>query len=153
MSLPKVPNPAQVVLELPPGYEGSGDPRPRSAEPTALGVPEAHVDVESREHPVGDGRGYRAGGLRLALAEGRDVKDASARRGFSEPRRNGQVHEIGNAVREPVQVERGLEGARGLRSVVAAPAPEPESNEVVVFGERERFNAIHAVSGSFEIAH
>ena len=29
MSLPKVPNPAQVVLELPPGYEGSGDPRPR----------------------------------------------------------------------------------------------------------------------------
>jgi len=36
MSLPKVPNPAQVVLELPPGYEGSGDPRPRSAEPTAL---------------------------------------------------------------------------------------------------------------------
>ena len=36
MSLPKVPNPAQVVLELPPGYEGSGDPRPRSAEPTAV---------------------------------------------------------------------------------------------------------------------
>jgi hypothetical protein len=36
MSLPKVPNPSQVVLELPPGYEGSGDPRPRSAEPTAV---------------------------------------------------------------------------------------------------------------------
>jgi hypothetical protein len=36
MSLPKVPNPFQVVLELPPGYEGSGDPRPRSAEPTAV---------------------------------------------------------------------------------------------------------------------
>jgi hypothetical protein len=36
MSLPKVPNPAQVVLELPPGYEGSGDLRPRSAEPTAV---------------------------------------------------------------------------------------------------------------------
>ena len=36
MTLPKVPNPAQVVLELPPGYEGSGDPRPRSAEPTAV---------------------------------------------------------------------------------------------------------------------
>ena len=36
MSLPEVPNPAQVVLELPPGYEGSGDPRPRSAEPTAV---------------------------------------------------------------------------------------------------------------------
>ena len=36
MSLPKVPTSSQVVLELPPGYEGSGDLRPRSAEPTAV---------------------------------------------------------------------------------------------------------------------
>ena len=65
---------------------------------------------------------------------------------------HGQVDLAGQHIAQLVQAEGGLMRDNRLRHVVAATTPQRQPNQVVVFADRDRRNAVKAASNTLEIA-
>ena len=89
--------------------------------------------------------------VRFGTTDGCTVQHAPAWRGLPEAARDGQMNHIGNGFRQSVQVERRLVRAHRHRSIIAAAAPKPKPNQVIVVSHGQHGHPIDPVPRPLEV--
>lgn len=82
----------------------------------------------------------------------RQMQHHGARRFLAEGPWHRQMDFLRKQLAEPVNTQRRLVGSHCLRFVIAAAAPERQSNQIIVFGDRDLGQPIDAATDTLEVS-